>query len=175
MNVIDAAKARSEDGKTLIISNGSKWAGQAPDNIETLLDVLEDYILDPMFERYGIFHCVENNPILEPGADRFSGNFQRLSHCFDIVTIDPDVSAALKTAIKNNLQSEEYQRQAFELYSNWFVIEGARGLRLVKPSVAQDIEAGNITKMAYPRDYDTLIQATVIGPRFNWEEKKRYS
>lgn len=38
------------DGKTLILSNGSKWAGQDPDSIQTLLDVLGDNVLDPMFE-----------------------------------------------------------------------------------------------------------------------------
>ncbi|EBM5152882.1 pyruvate dehydrogenase, partial [Salmonella enterica subsp. enterica serovar Typhimurium] len=37
------------DGKTLILSNGSKWAGQDPDSIQTLLDVLGDNVLDPMF------------------------------------------------------------------------------------------------------------------------------
>ncbi|STS99811.1 pyruvate/2-oxoglutarate dehydrogenase complex dehydrogenase (E1) component eukaryotic type beta subunit [Klebsiella pneumoniae] len=33
------------DGKTLILSNGSKWAGQDPDSIQTLLDVLGDNVL----------------------------------------------------------------------------------------------------------------------------------
>lgn len=47
------------DGKTLILSNGSKWAGQDPDSIQTLLDVLGDNVLDPMFEQY---HCYRPYP-----------------------------------------------------------------------------------------------------------------
>jgi hypothetical protein len=44
----------------LIISNGSKWAGEKPDTIDDLLNVLNKYTLDPNFEKYGNF--VNLNP-----------------------------------------------------------------------------------------------------------------
>ncbi len=79
------------DGKTLILSNGSKWAGQDPDSIQTLLDVLGDNVLDPMFEQY---HCYRpypfepmvrtgrNGEMFQPwlGAACFFGNFLTVSH-----------------------------------------------------------------------------------------------
>ena len=73
---------------TIINSNGSKWAGQEPDTIETLLDVLAHHPLDNTFE-----------PFFEDG--RFFGNFRNLSHVFSIDTDDADVIAQLNSAIKS--------------------------------------------------------------------------
>lgn len=39
--------------------NGSKWAGEAPDELEKLLERLECEPLDPRFEKYGNFISTE--------------------------------------------------------------------------------------------------------------------
>lgn len=82
---------------TTIISNGSKWAGQEPDTIPQLLDVLREWQLCP--------HMVPN--ISAPTVDhdrswRFFGNFKRLSHVFNIRTDDPETIELLRTAIEAN-------------------------------------------------------------------------
>ena len=58
-----------------IISNGSKWAGQPPDDVPTLLDVLTRHPLDPIFAG-----CTAEFG----GTFRVSGNFLNLSHVFNI-------------------------------------------------------------------------------------------
>lgn len=57
------------DGKTLILSNGSKWAGQDPDSIQTLLDVLGDNVLDPMFEQYHCYRPYPFEPMVRTGRN----------------------------------------------------------------------------------------------------------
>ena len=61
-----------------IISNGSKWAGEAPDSFEELIEVLEDNKLDPRFLNYGKFFYKDGNDFIA------WGNFAKLSHVFDI-------------------------------------------------------------------------------------------
>ena len=61
-----------------ITSNGSKWAGQKPDSVETLIGVLETETLDPTFERYGGFVSFDGK-----GLQAF-GNFLTVSHVFNI-------------------------------------------------------------------------------------------
>jgi hypothetical protein len=67
-----------------IQSNGSKWAGEAPDTLEVLLDVLKTETLDPTFEQYGGFFY------RLPGDERYDGeyhafgNFLTVSHVFSI-------------------------------------------------------------------------------------------
>ena len=43
-----------------ITTNGSKWAGEAPDIIDELKRVLQLYPLDPIFEKHGNF--VQRHP-----------------------------------------------------------------------------------------------------------------
>ena len=62
-----------------ITSNGSKWLGEPPDSVETLLGVLGSETLDPTFEHYGgfIYYIGE-------GKLHAFGNFLTCSHVFDI-------------------------------------------------------------------------------------------
>lgn len=104
---------------TNIISNGSKWAGQEPDSIEDLIKVLEEYTIDErFFAKYGvdrdgrytsnedsIYEYKNHNPInnrtLE-GFYLFFGNFEEISHVFNIETNDKEVIDKLVKAIKAN-------------------------------------------------------------------------
>ena len=66
-----------------IISNGSKWAGEQPDSVEILLDVLKSHKLREHFAR------IENDAYFKrqvnlPTEFRVSGNFEDISHVFDI-------------------------------------------------------------------------------------------
>jgi hypothetical protein len=92
--------------KTEVQSNGSKWAGQKADTIQKLFTVLENYALDRTFEAFGNF--VE--PI-ENGAVSFFGNFQELSHVFNINTTDEKLIARLTAAIRANQQRPDYLSQ----------------------------------------------------------------
>jgi len=89
---------------TNIICNGSKWAGQEPDPIETLLERLATHTLDPLFEDYGSFAFNSGE-----GRVRFWGNFYELSAVFDIETDDSDLCARLSDAIKANQATEAYK------------------------------------------------------------------
>lgn len=94
---------------TTIISNGSKWAGEEPDSIETLLGVLASETLDPTFEEYGNFAQNEGK-----GVVRFFGNFFTVSHAFSITSDDEAVCNALVAAIKANQATAAYQNARTE-------------------------------------------------------------
>lgn len=106
---------------TIIRSNGSKWAGQKPDSLEKLLEVLNGHPLRREFEAYGDF--IERDPRNAKGESigglmglagesvSFSGNFHNLSHVFHIVSDDVDVIARLTAAIEANKQRPDYLRQ----------------------------------------------------------------
>jgi len=104
-----------------IQSNGSKWNGQEPDSINELIQVLNNYSLDPTFEDYGNF--VNNNPEWlkkeatekYQGCTKFFGNFSPISHVFNIITDDAEIIEALTEAINNNKSTEDYHglRQEF--------------------------------------------------------------
>lgn len=105
-----------------IMGNGSKWAGQEEDDIDTLLDVLSKYQLD--YNRFGDFYTVDpctgvRNPDWTYSSDqpqwidgprlyscdgvvRFFGNFLKLSHGFSIDTNDKPTIDTLIAAIENN-------------------------------------------------------------------------
>ena len=101
---------------TLIVSNGSKWMGEAPDSIETLLAVLATEPLDHRFEAYGNFITrltAQNllNADRYPehiGMTQFWGNFARVSHVFHIRTDEPALIASLRTAIRQNQARDDY-------------------------------------------------------------------
>jgi hypothetical protein len=105
---------------TRIISNGSKWAGEAPDTIETLLRVLDTDILDKSFEKYGNF--ITKSPkyaesfYAELGTNpantyNFFGNFRTVSHVFNIATDEIEVIKKLRKAIRANQKRPEYLSQ----------------------------------------------------------------
>jgi len=90
-----------------IISNGSKWAGERPDTIDELLTVLEKHPLDRVFEGYGNF-------IHESNLDNivhFWGNFQKLSHVFNVRTDKQGVIEILTQAIRQNQTMPDYLNQ----------------------------------------------------------------
>src|SRR5690554_5495748 len=95
--------------------NGSKWAGQAPDSIQTLLQTLEQYPLDPTFEDYGNFihpfvptQWTEKNEQYR-GCTSISGNFYSLSHSFSIITDDQALIELLTVAVQSNQSRTDYK------------------------------------------------------------------
>lgn len=91
---------------TEIISNGSKWAGQAPDTVEQLLTVLATQPLDSTFEDYGNF--ITRSRIGRTVS--YFGNFRNVSHVFNIRTDDPSVIRRLSRAIRANQRRPDYGR-----------------------------------------------------------------
>ena len=86
---------------TTIISNGSRWAGQAPGDLDELLGVLAKH---PLSARYAPFiHVSEIG-----GSTQFFGNFATVSHVFNIDTNDPETIAKLTEAITKNQQRPDY-------------------------------------------------------------------
>ena len=109
--------------KTIIRSNGSKWAGEEPDTIETLCDRLQTHPLDKCFEDYGNFIvwtpriAVQNGEgewiggePLYPGEGMvsFFGNFATYSHVFSIDTNDLEIIERLTRLIRANQQRPDY-------------------------------------------------------------------
>lgn len=92
-----------------ITSNGSKWAGEAPDTIEDLCDVLTREPLDRSFECYGNFVITPDDEI--GGPTRFFGNFANLSHVFNIDTDEPKTIERLTSLIRANQQTTGYLAQ----------------------------------------------------------------
>lgn len=78
---------------TEIISNGSKWYGQEPDDIPTLIAVMAEHPLRPEF---GDCECTHHE------ATQFLGNFSDVSHVFNIATTDQELIDKLREAIAAN-------------------------------------------------------------------------
>jgi hypothetical protein len=91
-------KPKASDTKTYtnIISNGSKWSGEKPDPLDVLIDVLKDNPLTPHFAPFYEAGSVE-------GEVQFFGNFETISHVFQIDTNDLPVIKRLVAAIDANL------------------------------------------------------------------------
>jgi hypothetical protein len=90
-----------------IISNGSKWAGEQPDSIADLLEVLAGpYVLDRTFEEYGDF--IYRN---EDGKWRAWGNFLELSHVFNILADTREELAAIEEAVRLQKERPDYTAQ----------------------------------------------------------------
>ena len=90
---------------TTINSNGSKWAGQAPDTVADLLKVLSSHPLDRTFEEYGNFIIADKD------MWHFFGNFLTVSHVFSIDTDDRETIDSLTVAIRCNQTRRDYQSQ----------------------------------------------------------------
>lgn len=102
---------------TRIISNGSKWNGQKPDSINKLIDVLAKHPIDEDFfskekdvRLFGVaYKWVVLCPISkEDGVYTFFGNFEDISHIFNIKSTDRAVIAKLKKAIMDNAGWKKY-------------------------------------------------------------------
>ena len=61
---------------TTIMSNGSKWYGEAPDSIDKLLEVLKENMLDPRFVEHGNFI---------PSPERTPGTYSKYNSIDDRV------------------------------------------------------------------------------------------
>ena len=99
-----------------IQSNGSKWLGQEPDNIEVLLEVLAKEPLDKTFEDYGNFYEPLEDAFCQRcgyplGTINFFGNFFKLSHVFNIRTDELKLIHKLVDAIELNKLTPAYKEQ----------------------------------------------------------------
>lgn len=146
---------------TQIESNGSKWAWEAPDNIEQLLARLQSETLDPMFEEYGNFvsparkahhqrdqstgwqHVyTDAGPVYpdHPDALHFWGNFQTYSHVFSIYTDDPALIERLTAAIRANQATDAYQAAKARV---------AQGGTMIAPQLLNLLQAWRASEDAY--------------------------
>lgn len=106
-----------------IISNGSKWYGQTPDTIEDLLKVLENEVLDPMYEDFGNFINLKPQWVKPEANEKYKncvkifGNFSTISHVFDIITDEQEIISKLHEAITNNKNTNRY-KESKERYIN---------------------------------------------------------
>ncbi len=106
--------ANDSSPRTLIISCGSRWGGEEPATVDELLAALATEALDPRFEEFGGFIDLcpiaanSERQLLPDGWVQFHGNFQTVSHVFQIVTNDPAMIAELTAAIRANQASERY-------------------------------------------------------------------
>ena len=109
----EATETLPTDTLTVIYGNGSKWYGEAPDSIDTLIAVMAKNTLDMTWAEDGSFwEILDDDPVgaeYYPGTGwhDFLGNFEDLSHNFHIATRDPALIARLKAAIGENLKAEE--------------------------------------------------------------------
>lgn len=100
------------ESKTVVISNGSKWAGESPDSIPQLIIRLKEFTIQEIFfEKMQIGKNPETdepiygniNPISISGnTHRFHGNFEEVSAVFNIYTTDSELILTLSRAIKEN-------------------------------------------------------------------------
>lgn len=97
-----------------IISNGSKWAGEEPDSIEELLEVLKHHPLDPDFEECGNFFYKLTEKDLCKGSKHLAGpytafgNFWTISHGFNINGTKEEMEP-LRKAIRANQKRDDYK------------------------------------------------------------------
>lgn len=109
----------------VVHSNGSKLDGDAPDLLTVLLEVLDNYLLDPEFAPYivrnpcgsvdlgrGRFKSGERI-YPEQKAVRFVGTFIDISHGFRIDTDEPKLVRVLTAAIRANKRTIEEQEILF--------------------------------------------------------------
>jgi hypothetical protein len=90
---------------TTVNANGSKWAGEPPDDLDTLKQRLKENVLDPSFESYGNFAYAG-----ESGSTRFWGNFFDVSAVFSIDTDEAALISELVGLIRANQAKPEYLR-----------------------------------------------------------------
>lgn len=119
-----------------------------PGTIESLLETLAQYALDPRFEEAG--SLIEGPltpadfvmPNLAPpemlGKTMFFGNFYELSAVFRLYTDDPDLIARLTKAIRDNQASPAYQAAKAE------IAEGAKQDRARREKIERARKAERI-------------------------------
>ena len=106
---------------TIIHSNGSKWAGESPDSINTLIERLSKYTIEDRFfckfkERFNSKKKHVLCPISKvDGRYIFFGNFVEISGVFRIETNCPETITKLRNAIINNAGWKMYIYKCKEL------------------------------------------------------------
>ena len=125
----DQVQAIQDQPFLYIVSNGSHWGGELPDDLDSLLATLAEEPLDLIFEECGDFidanpcygvqgeHFGEyvNGPRMFSGSvTTFFGNFYTVSHVFNLYTNDPATIEALTRAIRDNQQTTAYGRAKTE-------------------------------------------------------------
>ena len=103
-------KEEGETMKTNIISNGSKWAGEAPDTIEELIKVLDNHDLDlARFALHGFLDFMDSNGYTardyEKHNVRIFGNFLTVSHVFNVEGVYESLRPLIE-AIERNIKSQ---------------------------------------------------------------------
>ena len=96
--------------KTIINSNGSKWAGEEPDTIEKLIEVLGTHRLDlERFAAHGFIAFTESNGYgnrdFEQHSVRIIGNFLDISHVFNIEGVYENLRPLIN-AIEDNIKRQ---------------------------------------------------------------------
>ncbi len=83
--------------KTIIVSNGSKFAGEEPDSIDTLKGVLKNHRLEWSRFNNKFIHKTKNKDEWQ-----ILGNFINISHVFNIETNDRVLVGELRRLINAN-------------------------------------------------------------------------
>ena len=91
---------------TTIVSNGSRFFGEAPGTVADLLRALAAATLDPRFEAHGGRFARRDRAT---GVWRFHGNFLTVSHVFDVRSDDPAVVGPLRRAIARARDRKAYR------------------------------------------------------------------
>ena len=92
---------------TTMVSNGSKFAGEKPDSIETLIERLERFTLNPFLGASLLPYSVRSTRRLH-----VFGNFLEISAVFQVRTHEDEVSERLCQAVWLNLNSARFQTAA---------------------------------------------------------------
>jgi hypothetical protein len=147
--------------KTLILYNGSKWAGEGPDPLQFLEARLVQHPLDPHFasDASDVINKVQETEwiggkVPEEYQDYsyyFFGNFWDLSAAFRVFTNDPAVIGALITAIERNIaspgfqhakaQQEEAEQERKQYWQRKFQAERAERIKTARKTLQ---EAGQL-------------------------------
>jgi hypothetical protein len=108
-----------------ILTNGSKWSGEQQDDFETLIATINatEYILDPHFDLYGNgqigggFIAIDKNWPSEEGRVTAFGNFQNLSHVFNLKGTVEQMKPLIN-AIAEHCASDRYRTEFMRLYGS---------------------------------------------------------
>lgn len=98
-----------------IINNGSKWAGEAPDPVEKLIERLKTEVLDPTFEKYGNFVMdAEGEANKKLGILHVWGNFYTVSGVFSLMGTLEELSEII-ALIRENQTTAAYKKARDEV------------------------------------------------------------
>ena len=106
-------------------------------NIDDFIFKLENYVLDPVFEKYGNFiyenpKFPRNRKLTEKykGWYCLSGNFFDYSNAFSIFTDDVELACRLRKLIRKNQKSKAYIKAKNEIIERERILDEARIKRL---------------------------------------------